>query len=71
MTLNEEREIRNCQWKNGEERGESKHGRFLYWSMEIKLVTRFESGKTQPVCALSDIGQQFTRTNEGESMVVV
>lgn len=71
MTLSEEREIRNCLWKNGEEREESKHGSFTYWSMEIKLVSRFDSGKTQRVSALSDTGQQFSRTNEGESMVIV
>lgn len=50
---------------------ESKHGSFTYWSMEIKSVSRFNSGKTQRVSALSDTGQQFSRTNEGESMVIV
>lgn len=35
------------------------------------LVSRFESGKTQKVSALSDTGRQSTRTNEGESAVIV
>ena len=73
MTLSgeREREIRNCLWKNGEEREESEHGSFTCWRMEIELVSRFDSGKTQRVSTLSDSGQQFSRTNEGESTVIV